>query len=145
MRTGLAGLSSVRLDTDTFSAPLTGPITSLFGWRTLSVNGNHVHYGVDVAAHAGTVVLAARDGIVAKASWGGSYGNVIYLDHGDGSQTRYAHLSAIGVTVGQAVRQGDPIGKVGRTGAATGPHLHFELRFDGRAVDPLAYVDLRGS
>lgn len=145
LRAGLARLGRVRLDTDTFTAPLTGRITSRFGWRTLSVNGNHVHYGVDVAAAAGTAVLAARDGVVTKASWGGSYGNVIYLDHGDGSQTRYAHLSSIGVVVGQAVRQGDPIGTVGSTGAATGPHLHFELRFDGRAVDPLAYVDLRGS
>jgi murein DD-endopeptidase MepM/ murein hydrolase activator NlpD len=64
----------------------------------------------------------------------------VFLDHGDGTQTRYAHLSRIDVRVGEGVRQGDVLGLVGSTGASTGPHVHFELRFDGRAVDPLAYL-----
>lgn len=145
LRDSLGDLASLPAKSTTFAAPLTGRITSTFGWRSLTVNGNHQHYGVDVAANTGTAVRAARDGLVTKAGWGGSYGNVVYLDHGDGSQTRYAHLSAIAVRVGQAVRQGDVVGRVGSTGAATGPHLHFELRFDGRAVNPLDYVRLAGN
>ncbi len=136
-------LPTVTFARRTFEPPLHGRVSSAFGWRTLSVNGNHFHAGVDLAAPFGTAVHAARDGTVAKAGWGGSYGYVVYLDHGDGTQTRYAHLSRIDVRVGQALRQGDVLGRVGSTGASTGPHLHFELRFDGRAVDPLAY--LRGS
>jgi murein DD-endopeptidase MepM/ murein hydrolase activator NlpD len=85
-------------------------------------------------------VHAARDGVVVKAGWGGTYGNVVYLDHGDGTQTRYAHLSRIDVQVGERLRQGDVLGLAGSTGASTGPHVHFELRFDGRAVDPLEYL-----
>lgn len=145
LRDSLRDLASLPAMSTTFTAPLTGRITSTFGWRSLTVNGNHQHYGVDVAANTGTAVRAARDGLVVKAGWGGSYGNVVYLDHGDGSQTRYAHLSVIAVRVGQAVRQGDVVGRVGSTGAATGPHLHFELRFDGRAVNPLDYVRLAGN
>ena len=65
---------------------------------------------------------------------------VVAIDHGDDSETRYAHLSSVAVAAGELVRQGDVIGYVGSTGASTGPHLHFELRFDGRAVDPLGYL-----
>ncbi len=145
LRDAVARLGSVSFTSPTFEAPVHGRISSRFGWRTLSVNGNHFHAGVDLAAPMGTPVHAARDGTVVKAGWGGSYGNVVFLDHGDGTQTRYAHLSRIDVRVGETVRQGDVLGLVGSTGASTGPHVHFELRFDGRAVDPLAYLEGAGS
>jgi murein DD-endopeptidase MepM/ murein hydrolase activator NlpD len=83
----------------------------------------------------------ARDGTVVRAGWGGTYGYAVALDHGDGSETRYAHLSAVLVAAGAVVRQGDVIGLVGSTGASTGPHLHFELRFGAQAVDPLGYLE----
>ncbi len=123
-----------------FAVPVVGRISSGFGWRNVSVNGNRYHGGLDLAAPTGTQVKAARSGVVTLAGWWGTYGNVVVLDHGDGSETRYAHLSAVAVRVGQALRQGDVLGQVGSTGASTGPHLHFEVRFDGRAVDPLPYL-----
>jgi len=141
LRAAMTALPRVHWGAVGFRAPLQGAISSRFGWRSLTVNGNHYHGGVDLAAPWGTEVDAARDGVVVKAGWGGTYGQTVFLDHGDGSQTRYAHLSRILVRVGQVVRQGDALGQVGSTGASTGPHLHFELRFDGRAVDPLAYLE----
>ncbi len=140
LRAAVARLPVVSFEDDTFRAPVQGRVSSRFGWRALSVNGNHFHAGVDLAVALGTPVRAARDGVVAKAGWGGTYGNVVYLDHGDGTQTRYAHLSRIEVHVGESLRQGDVLGLAGSTGASTGPHVHFELRFDGRAVDPLDYL-----
>ncbi len=136
----VARLPAVSFEDHTFRAPVQGRVSSRFGWRALSVNGNHFHAGVDLAVALGTPVRAARDGVVAKAGWGGTYGNVVYLDHGDGTQTRYAHLSRIEVHDGESLRQGDVLGLAGSTGASTGPHVHFELRFDGRAVDPLDYL-----
>lgn len=133
-------LPQVRLAEQSFAAPVHGRLSSPFGWRALAVNGNHFHAGIDLAVPLGTPVHAARDGKVVEARWDGSYGNVVFLDHGDGSQTRYAHLSRIAVTAGEVVRQGDVLGYAGSTGWSTGPHVHFELRFDGRAVDPLAYL-----
>lgn len=124
-------------------APVEGRVSSPFGWRNVSVNGNRYHGGLDIAANMGTPVVAARSGVVTRAGWWGSYGNVVVLDHGDGAETRYAHLSAVTVRVGQGLRQGDVLGRVGSTGASTGPHLHFEVRFDGRAVDPLPYLQGR--
>lgn len=123
-----------------FALPVEGRLSSPFGWRNVSVNGNRYHGGVDLAAPHGTTVRAARSGTVVRAGWWGTYGNAVVLDHGDGTETRYAHLSAVSVRVGQPVRQGDELGRVGSTGASTGPHLHFEVRFDGRAVDPLPYL-----
>jgi|GEM_PF-602341 len=140
LRAAVARLPAVSFESDTFRTPVHGRVSSRFGWRALSVNGNHFHAGVDLAVPLGTPVHAARDGLVAKAGWGGTYGDVVYLDHGDGTQTRYAHLSSIDVHVGEALRQGDVLGLAGSTGASTGPHVHFELRFDGRAVDPLDYL-----
>ncbi len=136
----LAGLGALDLAADGFVTPLDGRLSSPFGWRNIAVNGNRFHAGVDIVANTGTPVAAARDGLVARSGWWGTYGNVVVLDHGDGSETRYAHLSRVSVAAGDAVRQGDVIGAVGSTGASTGPHLHFELRFDGRAVDPLQYL-----
>ncbi|UCH25008.1 MAG: peptidoglycan DD-metalloendopeptidase family protein [Trueperaceae bacterium] len=134
-------LASFEPSAETFVYPLTGRLSSGFGWRNISVGGNRYHAGIDLAAPHGSIIRAARDGVVVRAAWVGAYGYAVFLEHGDGSQTRYAHMSRIDVTLGEALRQGDPIGLVGSTGASTGPHLHFELRFDGRAVDPLPYLN----
>jgi len=136
----LAALSDLDMRPQSFIRPVQARISSYFGWRNVAVNGNRHHAGIDLAAPWGTPVRAARDGIVERAGWWGTYGNAIALDHGDDSETRYAHLSSIAVAAGELVRQGDVIGYVGSTGASTGPHLHFELRFEGRAVDPIGYL-----
>lgn len=120
--------------------PVEGRISSLFGWRNISVNGNRFHAGVDLAAATGTPVRAFRSGRVERAGWWGTYGYAVVLDHGDGTESRYAHLSRYAVEAGDIVRQGDFLGEVGSTGASTGPHLHFELRVEGVAVDPLPYL-----
>jgi murein DD-endopeptidase MepM/ murein hydrolase activator NlpD len=117
-----------------------GRISSRFGVRNISVGGNTFHGGVDIAAPMGTPVVAAQDGVVVRAGWIGAYGYAVFVDHEGGAQTRYAHLSAMAVTPGARVAQGELLGWVGSTGASTGPHLHFELRFAGRAVDPLGYL-----
>ncbi len=98
--------------------------------------GTHRHQGIDIAAPMGTAVRAAQDGIVEFANMLGSYGNLIRLSHGSNTETRYAHLSRMAVESGQAVKQGDVIGYVGSTGRSTGPHLHYEVRVNGKAVDP---------
>ncbi len=123
-----------------FVRPVEGPVSSAFGWRNLSVAGNRFHGGVDFAAATGTPVVAARGGRVAHAGWSGAYGYVVFVDHEGGWQTRYAHLSRIDVRLGDVVRQGSVLGAIGSTGASTGPHLHFEVRHDGRALDPLGFV-----
>ena len=123
-----------------FIRPVVGPVSSPFGWRNLSVAGNRFHGGTDFVAVTGTPVAAARGGRVAFAGWGGAYGYTVYVDHEAGWQTRYAHLSRIDVTVGDIVRQGAVLGGVGSTGASTNAHLHFEVRFEGRALDPLQFV-----
>lgn len=119
-------------------------ITSVFGVRRDPTRGFlKLHTGVDIGASAGTPIVAARAGSVAqvKNSGNAGYGLHVILDHGDGTKTLYAHMSALGsnITEGAAIRQGDPVGLVGSTGNSTGPHLHFETRVNGRAVDPLAY------
>lgn len=136
-------LSSYEPPAQSFAWPLSGPISSGYGQRNISVGGNTFHGGIDIAAASGTPVRAARAGVVSRAEWGGAYGYVIYLEHGDGSQTRYAHLSRFVVEVGSVVAQGQAIGEVGSTGASTGPHLHLEIRFSGRSVDPLGYLPRR--
>jgi murein DD-endopeptidase MepM/ murein hydrolase activator NlpD len=123
-----------------FVRPVVGPVTSPFGWRAISVAGNRFHGGLDIAADVGTPVAAARGGIATRTGWAGAYGYHVVLDHGDGWETRYAHLSRVDVTVGERVRQGATLGLVGSTGASTGPHLHFEIRHEGRAIDPLGYL-----
>jgi len=120
--------------------PLQGRISSAYGWRSISVAGNQFHGGIDVAAPTGTPVAAARGGVVVRAGWIGAYGFLVAVDHGDGWETRYAHLSRIDVAPGQRVAQGSVVGLVGSTGASTGPHLHFEIRHQGRALDPLTYL-----
>lgn len=129
--------------TGKMAKPVSGRITSPFGNRVHPIYGTKkFHAGVDIAAPTGTPVSAAQGGTVSYASRMDGYGNVIFVDHPDGSQTRYAHLSSIGVTKGQKVDVGSNIGKVGSTGNSTGPHLHFEVRIGGKPQNPLNYVKI---
>lgn len=97
------------------------------------------HEGVDVSAPRGTEVIAAEAGVVRLASWAGTAGRAIIIDHGDGYETRYYHLHSISVQVGQEVEKGDIIGGVGSTGKSIGNHLHFEIRKFGRPKNPLDF------
>lgn len=116
-----------------FGYPIRAPVTDRFGPR-----GNRFHTGIDFPAHFGAGVHAARSGRVRRAGWdAGGYGYLVVLRHGRGTRSFYAHLSRISVRVGQRVHAGRRIGAVGATGHATGPHLHFEVRRRGAAVDPL--------
>lgn len=120
--------------------PLKGPITSPFGERTWNNGFTEFHRGIDIAAPTGTPVKAAKSGIVTYAAEMGSYGNVVFIDHGDGFSTRYAHLSAFKCKVGDEVRMGDVIGLVGSTGNSTGPHLHFETLIDESPKNPMHFL-----
>ena len=121
--------------------PVSGPITSGFGMRNHPVFGRFImHAGIDIAAAQGTTIAAAAAGRIILAQAAGNCGNMITIDHGGGMATNYCHLSQIFVGVGQDVQRGQAIGAVGMTGDATGPHLHFEVRIDGKPVDPLGYL-----
>lgn len=98
------------------------------------------HTGVDYAAPSGSIIRAVAPGTVVSTGWGGAYGNLVKVRHDDGSLGYYAHMSRIGVRVGQRVHQGLWLGNVGATGNATGPHLHFEVRRNGRSVNPLGWL-----
>jgi murein DD-endopeptidase MepM/ murein hydrolase activator NlpD len=112
-------------------------VTSQFGMRRHPISGQaRLHAGVDIAAAHGTPILAAADGKVSAAGQHGGYGLLVALEHKGGLQTRYAHMSALGVAVGQRIRKGQVIGFVGSTGNSTGAHLHYETRINGQAVDP---------
>lgn len=120
-----------------FLWPARGVFTSGFGYRRHPIFGiRRLHTGQDIAAPRGAPVLAAADGRVMYTGWFGGYGKIVILDHGDGVSTLYAHLSAILVRSGAAVRRGQPIGRVGSTGYSTGPHVHFEIRINGRPINP---------
>lgn len=117
-------------------------ITSPFGMRVHPVTGVYkLHTGTDIGAPIGANFIAANDGVVIKAGFNKAYGNMVIIDHGGGVSTLYAHGSEILVTVGQQVKKGDPVLKVGMTGYATGPHAHFEVRVNGEYVQPLNFVD----
>ncbi len=122
--------------------PLTGAqLTSGYGMRTHPVlGGRRRHSGIDLAAPTGTPVYATGDGIVGRADWFSSYGLYISIDHGAKMETRYAHLSRLAVSAGDNVKKGDLIGYVGSTGRSTGPHLHYEVRVEGVAVNPIPYM-----
>jgi murein DD-endopeptidase MepM/ murein hydrolase activator NlpD len=115
--------------------PVDAPITSPFGWRW-----GRMHEGIDLGAGYGAPIAAAAPGTVIYAGWLGGYGNLTVIDHGGGLATAYGHQSSIAVGVGDQVAQGQAIGYVGSTGHSTGPHLHFEVRVNGQAVDPLGYL-----
>jgi murein DD-endopeptidase MepM/ murein hydrolase activator NlpD len=118
-----------------FVWPVAGPVTSGFGWRW-----GRMHEGIDIGAPTGTPIQAAAAGTVVLAGWLGGYGNLVVVDHGGGLATAYGHMSSIGTSVGQGVGQGQVLGYVGCTGHCFGPHLHFEVRVNGYAVDPLGYL-----
>jgi murein DD-endopeptidase MepM/ murein hydrolase activator NlpD len=122
--------------------PLRGStLTSSYGMRNHPVlRKRAAHKGVDLAAPTGTPIYATADGVVTRADWFSSYGLYISVDHGGDLETRFAHLSRLAVDAGERVKKGDLIGYVGSTGRSTGPHLHYEVRVDGVAVNPIPYM-----
>lgn len=116
-------------------------ITSPYGMRIHPVLKKYSnHSGMDIGAPMGSYAIAANDGIVTKSTYSYSYGNMVMIDHGGGVSTLYAHGSELIAQVGDVVKRGDPVLKVGSTGWSTGPHLHFEIRINGKTVDPYQYV-----
>lgn len=115
--------------------PVNGALTSGFGMRW-----GRMHEGIDIAVGTGTPVVASASGTVISAGWGGGYGNLVIVDHGGGIATAYAHNSRLVVASGQQVAQGTIIAYSGSTGHSTGPHVHFEVRINGQAVDPIPYL-----
>ncbi len=116
-------------------------ITSEYGMRTHPITGVYkLHTGIDISAPIGANFIAANDGVVAKAEYNTAYGNMVLINHGGGVSTLYAHGSEIMCEVGQEVKRGDVILKVGSTGYSTGPHAHFEVRINGQYQNPLPYI-----
>ena len=115
---------------------------SAFGGRTDPFSGEGaIHTGVDLSAPQGTPVRAAADGIVVFAGWnGGGYGRLVIIEHGNGLQTYYGHLSRFDVVPGQEIRRGDILGRSGSSGRVTSPHLHYEVRMGGVPVNPYPYL-----
>jgi hypothetical protein len=123
--------------------PLIQPVelSSGFGVRfDPFIRAPAMHTGLDLRANTGDPIRATADGTVTTAGWNGGYGRMVEIDHGNGYVTRYAHMSAVNVSVGQSIRAGQFIGKVGSTGRSTGPHLHYETRVNGEAVDPHKFL-----
>lgn len=120
--------------------PTAGALTSPFGPRVHPIFGTtRAHNGIDLNGDTGDLILAANDGVVLSAGWRTGYGNAIVISHGGGYTTLYAHLHDIDVSTGQPVSGGEAIGLLGSTGWSTGPHLHFEVRLDGTALDPIGF------
>ena len=116
-------------------------LTSDYGMRVHPVlGGRRAHKGIDLAGPVGTPIHATADGVVSKAEWFSSYGLYVSLEHGGELQTRYGHMSRLNVAAGQHVRKGDIIGFIGSIGRSTGPHLHYEVRVAGEAVNPIPYM-----
>jgi murein DD-endopeptidase MepM/ murein hydrolase activator NlpD len=123
--------------------PVPGEIdtTSNFGMRIDPfLNSPAMHTGLDFRGSTGEPIRATAAGKVTQAGWNGGYGKLVEVDHGNGFATRYGHLSDIEVTVGQTIRIGQVVGRLGSTGRSTGPHLHYETRIDGDAVDPQKFL-----
>lgn len=118
-----------------FIWPASGPVTSGFGPRW-----GRMHTGIDIAVPYGSPVVASKAGVVVIASWYGGYGNLVVIDHGNGVTTWYGHNSSFAVSVGQTVQQGQVIAMAGSTGNSTGPHVHFEIRFNYNPVNPRPYL-----
>ena len=132
-----------KLGTVPVRKPVDGDIdlASGYGVRTDPFTGSPaMHTGVDLHGETGEPVRATADGMVIAAGWSGGYGRVVDVDHGNGISTRYGHLSSIDVRVGQPVKSGQSVGKIGSTGRSTGPHLHYETRVRGEAVDPQKFL-----
>ncbi len=118
--------------------PVTGRITSRFG--AVESIRDHTHKGIDIAATRGTPILATASGKVSFAGWSSGYGYLVKIDHGNGVETYYGHCSKLYVSAGDTVEAGKQIAAVGSTGNSTGNHLHFEIRLDGKQVNPQTYV-----
>ena len=118
--------------------PAHGWLSSSVGRRTDPITGgDDFHHGLDISADAGSPIYSTADGTVTVARREGAYGNLVTIDHGYGLETRYGHMSKFDVKVGAKVKRGDIVGRVGSTGRATGPHLHYEVRVNGRLLNPL--------
>lgn len=121
--------------------PISGPITSEFGWRTHPITGDQrFHSGLDIGGDYGIPVHAAQSGTVTYAGWISGYGNTVIIDHGGGVTTLYGHNQSLAVGEGQSVAQGEVISYCGSTGNSTGPHCHFEVRQNGEPVSPYGYL-----
>ena len=121
--------------------PITGQITSEFGWRTRPIfGGQRFHSGLDIGVDYGMEIHAAQTGVVSHAGWIDGYGNTVMIEHGGGIVTLYGHNESLAVNVGQIVNQGDVIAYCGSTGNSTGPHCHFEVRVNGEPVSPMDYL-----
>jgi murein DD-endopeptidase MepM/ murein hydrolase activator NlpD len=121
--------------------PIHGTLMSHFGRRSDPFSGEGAfHAGVDLSADIGTPVKVTGDGVVTHAEWGGAYGRLVVVDHGNGIQTYYAHLSRFNVITGQTVRRGEVIALSGSSGRSSGPHLHYEVRRGGIPVNPYSYL-----
>jgi murein DD-endopeptidase MepM/ murein hydrolase activator NlpD len=136
-------------DTGSASIPMLVPVTSNrsmssnFGARVHPILGGlRMHKGVDLPAPTGTPIHATADGVIGRADWFSGYGLYVQIEHGANLETRYGHMSRIAVAEGQHVHKGDVIGYVGSTGLATGPHLHYEVRIGGEAVNPVPYLQV---
>jgi murein DD-endopeptidase MepM/ murein hydrolase activator NlpD len=130
------------IDADGWTWPTAGGVASGFGQRLHPILGYYrMHSGLDIGGAQGQPIWAANEGIVIMAGWNGGYGNTVVIQHGDSSVTTlYAHMSGFATSVGDYVTSGQVIGYVGSTGLSTGPHLHFEVRINGSAVDPMPYL-----
>jgi murein DD-endopeptidase MepM/ murein hydrolase activator NlpD len=119
-----------------------GKINNEFGFRRNPFGGRsyEFHAGMDIDGERGDAVMAPANGVVIKAEWQGGYGNMIEVDHGNGLTTRYGHLSKIEVNVGDSIQRGQLIGLIGSTGRSTGPHLHYELRLNDKAINPRRFL-----
>jgi murein DD-endopeptidase MepM/ murein hydrolase activator NlpD len=117
--------------------PAEGVVTSRFGWRW---GGSDWHPGIDVAADTGTPIMATASGVVIASGWNGGYGRQVTVDHGYGITTSYAHASEIVVMVGQSVKKGQLVAYMGSSGFSTGPHVHYEVRVNGTAVNPAGFL-----
>jgi murein DD-endopeptidase MepM/ murein hydrolase activator NlpD len=135
-----------QLEQGTIAIPSLKPVkganfTSGYGVRSDPFQGRAaMHAGIDLAGPLGTEVYATADGIVDRSEWAGGYGNLVEVNHGKGIQTRYGHLSKALVQPGQRVKRGDLIALMGSTGRSTGSHLHYEVRIDGKAVNPIPFM-----
>lgn len=119
-----------------------GKINNEFGFRRNPFGGSRYefHAGMDIDGERGDTIVAPANGVIVKAGYQGGYGNMIEIDHGNGLTTRYGHLSKIEIQIGDAVNRGQIIGFVGSTGRSTGPHLHYELRLNDKAINPRRFL-----
>ncbi|MEW5822558.1 MAG: M23 family metallopeptidase [Cyanobacteriota bacterium] len=140
---GQTNLNNAPVNGQGLASPTQGRVSSEFGMRNHPISGDRrMHNGIDIAAGAGTRVNSMKQGKVVFAGKQGGYGNLVIIDHGNGLTTRYAHLSSINVRVGDTIAAGQHIGGVGTTGNSTGNHLHFEVRENGKAVNPRNYINV---